>query len=98
MNHNELTGKFAVHPFAFVGATDPAADATNGVTANKAWIDTSVAPTLKVRNATNTAWQAVIGGGSGGDYGWTLVGPWIYAGLPTFPGSAPAAWTGITYV
>lgn len=62
MNHNQLTGKFAVHPFAFVGATDPAADAANGVTANKAWIDTSGTPTLKIRNSGNTAWLTIIGG------------------------------------
>lgn len=60
--HHELDGPNAVHPFAFVQSTDPAANPDNHVTARKAWIDTGNGNALKVRNDANTAWFTVITG------------------------------------
>lgn len=59
MRHSDLTGYVAIHPFAFIGATDPASDPDNEVSAGKAWIDTALGFVLKVRNATNDDWVAV---------------------------------------
>lgn len=63
--HEELTEPKAIHPAAFVSATDPALNPDNEVAANKLWIDTSApAPyVLKKRNTLNTLWEVV--GGSG---------------------------------
>jgi hypothetical protein len=67
--HFELTSPNAIHPAAFVSATDPASDPNNNVAAFKFWVDTSSGPpfALKMRNSINSAWQAVgsTGGGSG---------------------------------
>lgn len=63
MRHNDLTGYVAIHPFAFIGATDPASDPDNEVSAGKAWIDTSTGFVLKVRNATDDGWDEIAGGG-----------------------------------
>jgi len=61
-NHQDLTGRGAVHPFAFVQSTDPSLDPTNSVAPNKAWVDISAAPiVLRIRNSTNTAWTALLG-------------------------------------
>lgn len=60
--HQDLTGRGAVHPFAFVQGTDPSLDPDNAVDANKAWIDTSSGATLKIRNAANNAWLEVLAG------------------------------------
>lgn len=70
--HQELTGRSAVHPFAFVQATDPALDANNDVGPYKAWIDTSTGNTLKIRNAANTDWLTVFAGASQADLTWRL--------------------------
>jgi hypothetical protein len=59
MRHHDLTGRGAIHPFAFIGATDPALDADNEVTIGKAWIDTSAGFVLKVRNAGNDGWDVI---------------------------------------
>ena len=66
--HFELTEPNAIHPAAFVSATDPASTPSNNVTAFKFWVDTSSGPpfALKMRNSINSAWQAVgTTGGSG---------------------------------
>lgn len=66
MRHHDLTGRGAIHPFAFIGATDPSLDADNEVAPGKAWIDTSGDdPVLKVRNATDDGWDTVGGAGGG---------------------------------
>jgi hypothetical protein len=58
--HDALTGPDALHPAAFVSATDPALDPANYVGALKWWVDTAGAgPVLKYRDPTNTAWVAV---------------------------------------
>lgn len=60
--HHEITGALAIHPFAFVSATDPSLDPDNEVTAGKAWIDTSGGPgswALKVRNLANDGWETL---------------------------------------
>ncbi len=77
--HFELTEPKAIHPAAFVGVTDPALTASNEVTANKFWVDTSGGPpyVLKIRNSTNTAWVIT---GSGGAASQGTIGP------PGFPG------------
>lgn len=77
-NHHDLVGKYAVHPFAFVGDDDPADDPENEVTAYKAWIDTSVGNALKIRNATNTAWLTVLAGGGGASSTWHALSPYTY--------------------
>lgn len=59
MRHNDLTGYVAIHPFAFIGATDPASDPDNEVDTGKAWIDTTSGFVLKVRNATNDDWDVI---------------------------------------
>jgi len=72
--HDDLVAPVAIHPAAFFGVTDPALDPTNNVLAYKLWVDTTSGPpyALKIRNATNTAWEAVSGGGSGSS---TVMGP-----------------------
>lgn len=65
MRHSDLTGYVAVHPFAFIGATDPALDADNEVATGKAWVDTSSGFVLKVRNSDNDGWDEIAGGSSG---------------------------------
>lgn len=78
--HFELTEPNAIHPAAFVGATDPALVAANNVLRDKLWVDTSVGPPFaqKVRNSTNTAWQAV--GSSGATDGWVSdTTAWAYS-------------------
>lgn len=62
IKHQDLTGRGAVHPFAFVQDTDPTLNPDNHVTAFKAWIDTSSSNALKIRNAGNTAWLTAIAG------------------------------------
>lgn len=65
--HRDITGIDAVHPFAYMQATDPAEDEDNEVAAGKAWIDTSGGPggwVLKVRNANNDGWETIVAGGS----------------------------------
>jgi hypothetical protein len=59
--HFELTEPYAIHPAAFISATDPALVAANDVQAGKQWVDTSSGPPFvqKVRDATNTTWQAI---------------------------------------
>lgn len=60
MRHHDLTGRGAIHPFAFIGSTDPSLDSDNEVDVGKAWIDTSGAnPILKYRNATDDGWDVV---------------------------------------
>ena len=51
--HKDAT---SIHLGAYVASSDPGA-----VGVGKLWVDTSVGPPfkLKVRNAANTAWQAV---------------------------------------
>lgn len=76
MKHQDITGFMAVHPFAFVGASDPASDPDNEVAANKAWIDTSGGAgnyTLKVRNSSDDGWETISGGGGGGGGGTSVV-------------------------
>lgn len=52
IQHEDLT---TIHPFAFVGTSDPGA-----VGVGKGWIDTTATPhTLKVRNASNTGWEVI---------------------------------------
>jgi hypothetical protein len=54
MEHRNITGLDALHPFTIRQAVDPGA-----VGADKGWLDTSTdPPTLRVRNATNTGWDA----------------------------------------
>ena len=57
-NHEDA---LSIHKGAYVSSSDPGA-----VGAQKLWVDTSSGPpfTMKVRNAGNSAWQAV--GGAGG--------------------------------
>lgn len=71
VRHQDMTGRGAIHPFAFVGATDPALDADNAVGPYKGWLDTTnpSVPVLRVRNAANDAWLTVTGGGGGGGFG-----------------------------
>lgn len=58
IDHADAVG---IHRAAFVGATDPALDMNNKVTAGKLWIDTSdFTIALKMRNAANTGWDVVI--------------------------------------
>jgi hypothetical protein len=61
MDHRDLTGPAAIHPAFFVSDTDPSLDAANHVGAGKGWLDTSEAPTLKVRNDANDAWITALG-------------------------------------
>jgi len=68
--HQDLSGRSAVHPFAFVQSTDPSLDAENDVGPYKAWIDTSTGNTLKIRNAANTDWLIVFAGASQADSSW----------------------------
>ena len=97
-DHHDLTGKYAVHPFAFVQATDPALDAANQVTAHKAWIDTSVGNALKIRNASNTAWTTVLSGGGGVSMQFISRSPFIFT-LVEFPGgNDQATFTNISYI
>lgn len=64
IKHQDLTGRSAIHPFAFIQNTDPSLVADNAVTAKKAWIDNTnpASPILKVRDDTNTSWITVIAG------------------------------------
>jgi len=64
VKHHEITGKSAVHQPWYVGATDPALDPENEVSAFKGWYDTAE-QRLKFRNSDNTEWRNVgAGGGS----------------------------------
>lgn len=85
-DHHELSGKFAVHPFAFVQDTDPAIEASNFVTAGKGWVDTSVGNVLRIRNAANTAWVVSIAGSGGVGNQMVSKSPSIYT-LGVFPES-----------
>lgn len=59
MEHRNITGLDAVHPFTIRQAADPGA-----IGADKGWLDDSIAPPkLKVRNATNTGWEIPSAGG-----------------------------------
>lgn len=71
VRHQDMTGRGAIHPFAFVGATDPALDADNAVGPYKGWLDTTnpSVPVLRVRNGTNDAWLTIGSGGGGGGFG-----------------------------
>jgi len=85
--HKNLTGADAVHPAAFVQNTDP-----GSVGANLWWVDTSVGPPflLKLRNATNTAWNAFGATGPTGATGQTgLAGPAGPPGSNIVSGAAP---------
>lgn len=55
MKHHEITGKDAVHPFAFVQSSDPVADPENEVAPGKAWFDLDT-NRLKIRNDTDDGW------------------------------------------
>jgi len=74
VEHADLT---SIHPAAYVAATDPGA-----VGAQKLWIDTSLTqPTVKLRNAGNTAWTDLATGPAGADGdpgvpGLVWRGPW----------------------
>jgi hypothetical protein len=58
--HDGLNAPDAIHPAAFVGATDPSLVPANQVTPFKLWIDTSAAaPVLRYRDAAGTAWVAL---------------------------------------
>ena len=64
-NHNDLIEPQAVHPAAYVSSSDPGA-----VGAHKFWVDTSQTNgtvgspfILRKRNASNTSWDVVGGGG-----------------------------------
>jgi len=53
MEHRNITGLDALHPFSIRQAIDPGA-----IGADKGWYDTSVSPPrLRIRNATNTGWE-----------------------------------------
>lgn len=53
MEHRNITGLDALHPFHIRQAGDPGA-----IGADKGWLDTSVSPPrLRIRNATNTGWD-----------------------------------------
>lgn len=91
--HKNLTGADAVHPAAFVQATDPGT-----VGANLWWVDTSSPPPylLKLRNATNTGWNAFGATGATGTPGATgpqgptgSTGPIGTPGTTTVTGAAP---------
>ena len=62
MKHQDAVQPYAIHVPWFVGATDPALDADNEVTAYKAWYDTKERR-IKYRNVTNTEWR-YLGQGS----------------------------------
>lgn len=65
IQHKDITGSDAFHPFAFIGSSDPGA-----IGADKGWIDTTSTPAiLKYRNAANTGWITYTGqtGASGAD-------------------------------
>jgi hypothetical protein len=65
IEHKDITGADALHPFAEVAASDPGA-----IGAYKGWIDTSVTPhVLKYRNGANSAWIVYEGqpGADGAD-------------------------------
>ena len=96
-DHHQLTGKFAVHQFAFVQNTDPALDPDNEVLAYKAWIDTSSGNALKVRNAANTAWNTVIAGGGGISQQFVVRFPYAND-LQILPNSSEMDQVEITYV
>lgn len=54
----------AASSFVFVSSGDPALVPANGIVANSCWVDTTLGTgnwVLKVRNATNTAWEPVRG-------------------------------------
>lgn len=83
MKHQDLTGRGAVHPFAFVQATDPALDPDNAITRRKAWVDTSAGNALKIRNETNDGWTTILAGAGGVTNAWAqisyvdvVVAPW----------------------
>lgn len=64
IEHKNITGDDAVHPSAYVASSDPGA-----VGAGKHWIDTTGgtgAWVHKVRDAANTGWETISGGGGGG--------------------------------
>jgi hypothetical protein len=86
--HKNLTGADAVHPAAFVQASDPGA-----VGANLQWIDTSSGPpyTLKLRNAANTGWL-IFAAGPTGSTGPT--GPTGATGAAGNPGAVTISVTG----
>ncbi|MGH3428476.1 MAG: hypothetical protein ACRDQZ_13065 [Mycobacteriales bacterium] len=57
MEHRNITGLDALHPFSIRQAIDPGA-----IGADKGWLDTSVdPPVLRVRNSTNTGWDVASG-------------------------------------
>lgn len=64
MLHRDFTAPGGVHQVTFVSSTDPAVDVNNRVAAHKLWIDTTTGFVLKKRNAGNTDWDTVSGGGS----------------------------------
>lgn len=58
--HRDDVEPSAIHPAAFVGATDPAGDVDNHVGPHKLWIDTSSSTfKIKKRDAGNAAWEVV---------------------------------------
>lgn len=58
--HRDDVEPSAIHPAAFVGATDPASDVDNHVGPHKLWIDTSGSTfKIKKRDAGNAAWEVV---------------------------------------
>lgn len=97
MQHHELTGKWAIHPVAFVQADDPANDPTNYVTARKLWLDTN-GNALKIRNETNTGWTTIVSGSAQVGGGFRLV-DYVYD-LTTPDGYSEIDWndSDITYV
>lgn len=100
--HQELTGRAAIHPFAFVQSTDPALDATNEVAANKAWIDTSIGNALKIRNAANTSWITLLAGGAVDSFtAWALVEVLIELTVEELPGETLGVrptWALVNYI
>lgn len=100
-NHQDLVAPYSVHPFAFVQSTDPSLDPTNGVAANKAWVDTSVSPTLlKIRNGTNSGWNTILGGVTAAPYlrATLLSGPFMTALVTGAPELFPVTPTLLTHI
>lgn len=97
-DHHQLTGRFAVHPFAFVQTTDPALDIANQVGPGKAWIDTASGNALKVRNPANTAWLNVLSGATTIGNNWTRVINLASSQVVAFPTPIGFGWTQVNYI
>jgi len=94
--HPELVGEF-LHVPGYVQATDP-----GSVGGGKLWIDTSAGSgnwQTKIRNAANTAWEAVSGGGAGATNFPALTDtPASYAGAANYKVVVNGTATGLIFI